>query len=80
MGLIVFMAHVGSFVPAEAALIGLTDKIFTRMHTMESVSMNLSSFLIDLSQMSSAIRNVTNRSLVIVDEFGKGTDSVNLLC
>jgi DNA mismatch repair protein MSH5 len=78
VGLIVFMAHVGSFVPAEAAIIGIVDKIFTRIHTLESVSMKLSSFSIDLSQMSMAVRNATGSSLIIVDEFGKGTNSVSI--
>jgi len=73
------MAHIGSFVPAEAATIGIMDKLFTRIRTLESVSLNLSSFMIDLSQVSAAIRYATERSLIIVDEFGKGTESVSLV-
>jgi DNA mismatch repair protein MSH5 len=78
VGLIVFMAHIGSFVPAEAATIGIIDKIFTRIHTLESISVNLSSFMIDLSQMSAAVRYATERSIIIVDEFGKGTEAVSI--
>ena len=50
-GLIVFLAHIGSFVPADSATIGITDRIFTRIHTMESVSVGLSTFMIDLNQV-----------------------------
>jgi len=78
VGLIVFMAHIGSYVPAEAAQIGLVDKIFTRMRTTESISTNLSAFSIDLNQVSTAIRYATSRSLVILDEFGKGTEMVSI--
>ena len=76
VGLIVFMAHIGSYVPADAAQIGLVDKIFTRMRTTESVSTNLSAFSVDLNQVSLAIRYATASSLVIIDEFGKGTEMV----
>jgi len=76
VGLIVFMAHIGSFVPADGAQIGVVDKIFTRMRTMESISTNLSAFSIDLNQVSTAIHYATARSLVILDEFGKGTEMV----
>ena len=50
--MIVFLAHIGSFVPAESATIGLTDRIFTRIHTRETVSVGLSTFMIDLNQVS----------------------------
>eukprot|EP00118_Oscarella_pearsei_P012511 m.92641 g.92641 ORF g.92641 m.92641 type:complete len:572 (+) comp36749_c0_seq10:12-1727(+) len=75
VALIVYMAHVGSFVPAESALIGLTDRIFTRIHTRESVSIGLSTFMIDLNQTSVALRCATKSSLVLMDEFGKGTSN-----
>jgi DNA mismatch repair protein MSH5 len=73
--LIVYMAHVGSFVPAERATIGLTDKILTRISTRESVSRNQSAFMIDLQQVTLAMTQATRRSLIIIDEFGKGTNS-----
>ena len=70
------MAHIGSFVPASAATIGLTDAILSRMNTTESVSLNLSAFMIDLNQLSKMIRFATERSMLIIDEFGKGTDAI----
>ncbi|KAH7031981.1 muts domain V-domain-containing protein [Macrophomina phaseolina] len=72
---IVYMAHIGSFVPAESARIGLTDKILTRIATRESVSRIQSAFMIDLQQVSVALNLATPRSLLVIDEFGKGTDS-----
>ncbi|KAG0641233.1 muts domain V-domain-containing protein [Tuber brumale] len=75
VALIVYMAHIGSFVPAKGAVIGLTDKILTRIQTRESVSKIQSAFMIDLQQISSSLRLATRRSLLIIDEFGKGTDS-----
>lgn len=73
--LIVYMAHVGSFVPAQSATVGITDMILTRVSTRESVSKIQSAFLIDLQQIAFAAQMATHRSLVIIDEFGKGTDS-----
>ncbi|TKA69375.1 hypothetical protein B0A55_06164, partial [Friedmanniomyces simplex] len=75
VAIIVYMAHIGSFVPADAAKIGLTDKILTRIATRESVSRIQSAFMIDLQQISVALSLATRRSLVIIDEFGKGTES-----
>ncbi|CAH0047883.1 unnamed protein product [Clonostachys solani] len=73
--IIVYLAHIGSFIPAESAIIGLTDKILTRISTRESATRNESAFAIDLKQVVQATRNATERSLVLVDEFGKGTNS-----
>ncbi|KAK3111026.1 hypothetical protein LTR53_014101 [Teratosphaeriaceae sp. CCFEE 6253] len=75
VALIVYLAHIGSFVPAEAATIGLADKILTRIATRESVSRIQSAFMIDLQQISVALSLATRRSLIIIDEFGKGTES-----
>ncbi|KAJ8354533.1 hypothetical protein SKAU_G00221000 [Synaphobranchus kaupii] len=77
VGLIVFMALIGSDVPAKEAEIGLIDSIFTRMHSRESVSLGLSTFMIDLNQMAYALNNSTGNSLVLIDEFGKGTNTVD---
>ncbi|VDC00678.1 unnamed protein product [Peniophora sp. CBMAI 1063] len=71
--LIQIMAQIGCFVPAESATLGVVDKIFTRVQTRESVSKVQSAFMIDLNQVSLALRNSTARSLIILDEFGKGT-------
>ncbi|RXK37395.1 hypothetical protein M231_05382 [Tremella mesenterica] len=73
VALIVFMAQIGSFVPAESAIIGIVDKIYTRVQTRESVSKASSAFMIDLGQVSLALRGCTSRSLLLLDEFGKGT-------
>jgi DNA mismatch repair protein MSH5 len=77
VALIVYMAHVGSFVPADRSIIGLTDKILTRITTIETVSRMHSAFMSDLQQISSAVNQATNRSLLIIDEFGKGTDTAD---
>ncbi|EJD50894.1 hypothetical protein AURDEDRAFT_135210 [Auricularia subglabra TFB-10046 SS5] len=73
VALIQYMAQVTSFVPAESATLGVVDKIFTRVQARESISKVQSSFMIDLNQVSLALRNTTARSLVLLDEFGKGT-------
>ncbi|TFK74858.1 hypothetical protein BDN72DRAFT_832971 [Pluteus cervinus] len=83
IALIQIMAQVGCFVPAESATLGLVDKIFTRVSTRESVSKVQSAFMIDLNQVSLALRNSTARSLIILDEFGKGTlatDGAGIFC
>ncbi|ELK23390.1 MutS protein like protein 5 [Myotis davidii] len=77
VGLITFMALVGSFVPAEEAEIGAVDAIFTRIHSCESISLGLSTFMIDLNQVAKAVNSATERSLVLIDEFGKGTNTVD---
>ncbi|XP_038197748.1 mutS protein homolog 5 isoform X3 [Arvicola amphibius] len=77
VGLITFMALVGSFVPAEEAEIGIIDAIFTRIHSCESISLGLSTFMIDLNQVAKAVNNATKQSLVLIDEFGKGTNTVD---
>ncbi|KAF9302195.1 MutS protein msh5 [Mortierella antarctica] len=83
VALITYMAHIGSFVPAESATIGITDKILTRLQTCDTVSNNQSVFMTDLQQVSLALRLSTMRSLVLLDEFGKGTtsaDGAGLFC
>ncbi|KAF2639892.1 hypothetical protein P280DRAFT_402438 [Massarina eburnea CBS 473.64] len=75
VALIVYMSHIGSYVPAQSAKIGITDKILSRVSTRETVSRNQSAFMIDLQQISLALSLATRRSLLIIDEFGKGTDS-----
>ncbi|KAF9869815.1 DNA mismatch repair protein [Colletotrichum karsti] len=75
VALIVYLAHLGSFVPADLATIGITDQILTRISTKESVSQNESAFGIDLRQAAFLVRHSTRRSLVLIDEFGKGTSA-----
>ncbi|KAG1751159.1 DNA mismatch repair protein MutS [Suillus lakei] len=82
VALIQYMAQVG-FVPAASATLGIVDKIFTRIQTRESVSKVQSAFMIDLNQVSLALRNCTANSLILLDEFGKGTipaDGTGLFC
>ncbi|KIW63518.1 hypothetical protein PV04_08515 [Phialophora macrospora] len=75
VALAVYMAQIGSFLPADAATIGITDKILTRIITRETVSKVQSAFMIDMQQIAMALNSCTRRSLVVVDEFGKGTDT-----
>lgn len=77
VALIVFLAHIGSFVPADQACIGLTDRLLTRIATRESISRNESAFAIDLKQAAFTINFATRRSLVLIDEFGKGTNTMD---
>lgn len=75
-----YLAHVGSFVPAEAATIGITDGIYTRMHSKESSAIKASAFMLDLQQMAMMLRYATPRSLCLIDEFGKGTNAQDGIC
>lgn len=75
VALIVYLTHIGSYVPAESAKIGLTDKILCRVTTRETVSRAQSAFMIDLQQISQALSLSTPKSLLVIDEFGKGTDT-----
>lgn len=77
VAIIVYLSHIGSFVPAKSALVGTTDRILTRMSTNESVSKSESAFAIDLRQTLQVIRLSTPKSLVLIDEFGKGTCPTN---
>lgn len=77
VALIVYLAHIGSYVPAARAVIGLTDRLLTRVSTRESVARNESSFSIDLRQAAFSINFATRRSLILVDEFGKGTNAAD---
>ena len=79
VAIITYMAHVGSFVPAENAIIRLTDQILTRISTRETVSRMQSAFMIDLQQISTALNTLTRKSLVIIDELGKGTNAAGIL-
>lgn len=71
--LVVYMAHIGCFVPAASARIPIVDAILTRIHSANSVSTGLSSFANDLHQINYALSRATEKSLIAIDEFGKGT-------
>ena len=71
--MIVYLAHLGCFVPASSAVVPVFDQLRTRIQTVDSLSLGLSAFAVDLNQMALALRARTERSLLLVDEFGKGT-------
>jgi len=73
--LIVLMAHTGSFVPAASARIPLTDKIFTRVGASDNLSGGESTFMVEMNETASIINNLTSRSLVLLDEIGRGTST-----
>lgn len=77
VALIVYLAHIGSYVPAGHAVIGLTDKILTRISTRESIARSESAFAIDLRQAAFSINHATQQSLILIDEFGKGTNAAD---
>jgi len=74
-GLIVLMAHMGSFVPATAARIPLTDKIFTRVGANDNLSGGESTFMVEMNETASIINNLSHRSLILLDEIGRGTST-----
>jgi DNA mismatch repair protein MutS len=73
--LIVLLAQIGSFVPAESAHIGLVDKIFTRVGASDNISLGESTFMVEMTEASNILNNVTPRSLVLFDELGRGTST-----
>jgi len=73
--IITLMAHMGSFVPAESAAIGLTDKIFTRVGASDNLSGGESTFMVEMNETASIINNISDRSLVLLDEIGRGTST-----
>lgn len=73
--LIVLLAQVGCFVPAESARIGLVDKIFTRVGASDNISLGESTFMVEMTEASNILNNVSGRSLVLFDELGRGTST-----
>jgi DNA mismatch repair protein MutS len=73
--LIVLLAQMGSFVPATSAEIGLVDKIFTRVGASDNISMGESTFMVEMNESASILNNLSRRSLVLLDEIGRGTST-----
>ncbi|HAR72945.1 MAG TPA: DNA mismatch repair protein MutS, partial [Flavobacteriaceae bacterium] len=73
--LIVLMAQMGSFVPAQAADLGITDKVFTRVGASDNISSGESTFMVEMNETASILNNISERSLILLDEIGRGTST-----
>ena len=73
--LIVLLAQIGSFVPAEKARVGVVDKLFTRVGASDNISMGESTFMVEMNETASILNNISERSLVLLDEIGRGTST-----
>lgn len=73
--LITLLAQIGSFVPAQSARIGLVDKIFTRVGASDNISSGESTFMVEMNETASILNNISNRSLILLDEIGRGTST-----
>lgn len=74
-GIIVLMAQMGSFIPAKEAVIGIVDKIFTRVGASDNLSSGESTFMVEMNETASILNNISDRSLILLDEIGRGTST-----
>ena len=77
VALIVLMSHIGSFVPATKATIGLTKKIFIRVGATDNITRQESTFMVEMNEMATILNNLSDRTLIIVDELGRGTGTLD---
>ncbi len=75
VALIVLLAQIGSFVPADSAVIGITDRIFTRVGASDDLAAGQSTFMVEMSEVAAILENATERSLLVLDEIGRGTST-----
>ncbi|MCI0532164.1 MAG: DNA mismatch repair protein MutS [candidate division Zixibacteria bacterium] len=75
VGLIVLMTQIGSFVPSRRAVIGVVDRIFTRVGAMDNIALGQSTFLVEMNETANILNNATPRSLILLDEVGRGTST-----
>ena len=75
VALIVLLAQMGSFVPAESAHIGLVDHVFTRIGASDDIAMGQSTFMVEMKEVSYILKNATRKSLLLLDEVGRGTST-----